>query len=175
MPQYRRCYISGGVFFFTVVTFDRAPFFIDQAARELLHDAWLDAKKRFPFRTEAICLLPDHLHCIWRLPEEDADFSLRWREVGCRLRQRLCDAATGRCDTAGPSHPASPSPIPPVKRECAGRVQGMSCDANATPINGISRKRLLRQSSYGIRSSMMTLIEITSHPTPSAEGGGFRI
>ena len=23
-------------------------------------------------------LLPDHLHCIWKLPEEDADFSVRW-------------------------------------------------------------------------------------------------
>jgi putative transposase len=81
MPQYRRFYIPGGVYFFTIVTFDRKPILIQPAARELLHTAWVDTGKRFPFRTEAICLLPDHLHCIWRLPEGDADFSLRWREI----------------------------------------------------------------------------------------------
>ncbi len=26
-------------------------------------------------------VLPDHLHCIWRLPENDDDFSTRWRLI----------------------------------------------------------------------------------------------
>jgi putative transposase len=26
----------------------------------------------------AVVLLPDHIHCIWKLPEQDSDFSLRW-------------------------------------------------------------------------------------------------
>ena len=81
MPQYRRFNIPGGIYFFTVVTFSRKPILIDQPARELLHAAWANTKQRFPFRTEAICLLPDHLHCIWRFPEGDANISLRWREI----------------------------------------------------------------------------------------------
>jgi putative transposase len=31
-----------------------------------------------PFVVEGWVLLPDHLHCIWTLPEGDADFSTRW-------------------------------------------------------------------------------------------------
>lgn len=26
-------------------------------------------------------MLPDHLHCVWTLPEGDADFSSRWRLI----------------------------------------------------------------------------------------------
>ncbi len=36
------------------------------------------ARERYPFRTLAYCILPDHLHAIWRLPVDDADFGLRW-------------------------------------------------------------------------------------------------
>ena len=34
-----------------------------------------------PFAIEAIVILPDHLHCIWQLPEGDNDFSERWRQI----------------------------------------------------------------------------------------------
>ncbi len=34
-----------------------------------------------PFQVDAIVVLPEHLHCIWRMPEGDADFSSRWREI----------------------------------------------------------------------------------------------
>jgi putative transposase len=71
----------GGVYYFTVVTFHRKPIFADPQARALLHAAWATTKRRFPFSTDAVCLLPDHIHCLWRLPEGDADFSMRWREI----------------------------------------------------------------------------------------------
>jgi len=32
----------------------------------------------YPFTTEAMVLLPEHLHCIWTLPENDTDYSMRW-------------------------------------------------------------------------------------------------
>jgi putative transposase len=35
-------------------------------------------KQRHPFHIDAIVVLPDHLHCIWTLPDDDADFSTRW-------------------------------------------------------------------------------------------------
>ena len=36
---------------------------------------------RHPFCIDAMVILPDHLHCIWTLPEGDWDFSTRWRLV----------------------------------------------------------------------------------------------
>jgi putative transposase len=59
MPQYRRFYIPGGVYFFTVVTFERKPIFADHAACELLHRIWMKTNERRPFITEAFSLLPD--------------------------------------------------------------------------------------------------------------------
>lgn len=81
MPDYRRARVEGGTYFFTVVTYHRLPILMNGHAREILHDAWVETRNRFPFETIAICLLPDHLHCIWRLPEGDADYSIRWKEI----------------------------------------------------------------------------------------------
>jgi putative transposase len=81
MPEYRRSIIPGGTFFFTVVTYHRLPILTTALSREILHSGWENVNKRFPFTTDAICLLPDHLHCIWTLPEGDANYSLRWGEI----------------------------------------------------------------------------------------------
>ena len=34
-----------------------------------------------PFVMDAVVVLHDHLHCIWRLPDGDEDFSTRWRLI----------------------------------------------------------------------------------------------
>ena len=81
MPQYRRSTLEGGTYFFTVVTYDRLPILTTDDARPLLHSAWMDVHTRFSFTTIAVCLLPDHLHCIWSLPAGDADYSVRWKEI----------------------------------------------------------------------------------------------
>ncbi len=80
MPNYHRFY-EGETFFFTVVTFNRLPILTSDAAREILHSAWLEVSKRMPFQTLAVCLLPEHLHSVWTLPENDQNFSLRWKEI----------------------------------------------------------------------------------------------
>ncbi len=81
MPQYRRAFLPGGTYFFTVVTYTRLPILTSTKARELLRNAWLDVCERFPFETVAVCLLPDHLHTIWKLPEEDSNYAVRWKEI----------------------------------------------------------------------------------------------
>ncbi len=85
MAEYRRSYVEGGTYFFTVVTYGRTPIFASESARKILHRAWADVNKRFPFETIAVCLLPDHLHCIWRLPDGDANYSTRWKEIKRRF------------------------------------------------------------------------------------------
>jgi putative transposase len=81
MPTYRRAFVEGATYFFTIVTYARLPILTTEESRGILHDAWLDVQGRFPFRTVAVCLLPEHLHCIWSLPEGDASYPLRWKEI----------------------------------------------------------------------------------------------
>jgi putative transposase len=73
--------IPGGTYFFTVVTRERKPVFTSDRNIEALRHAFRTVRERRPFAVEAIAVLPDHLHCIWRLPENDADYSGRWREI----------------------------------------------------------------------------------------------
>jgi putative transposase len=81
MPEYRRSILPGGTFFFTVVTYHRQSILTSEISRGILHSAWIDVNERLPFTTDAVCLLPDHLHCIWTLPEGDSNYSLRWGEI----------------------------------------------------------------------------------------------
>jgi putative transposase len=70
--------VPGGTYFFTVVTQGRARFLCEPDARVHLRAAFQSCRERWPFRTFAIVLLPDHLHAIWILPQGDADYSRRW-------------------------------------------------------------------------------------------------
>jgi putative transposase len=79
--EYRRSSIKGGRFFFTAVTYKRARLFASYKNIELLREAIRNVKHRHPFVIDAIVLLPEHLHCIWTLPQGDHDFSTRWRLI----------------------------------------------------------------------------------------------
>ncbi len=87
MPDYRRWYLPGGTYFFTVVTEGRSPLFANETARSLLRSAINETRERFPFSLVAIVLLPDHLHTIWALPLGDLDFSTRWSFLKRRFTQ----------------------------------------------------------------------------------------
>ena len=79
--RYRRANIEGGTYFFTVVTFKREKFLTQPDNVSLLREAFKVVMKKHPFIIDAFILLPDHLHCIWSLPENDNDFSNRWRLI----------------------------------------------------------------------------------------------
>jgi len=80
MTNYRRNFIPGGSYFFTVNLLDRrSRLLTDQI--ELLRKAFRYGKQRHPFSIEALVILPDHLHTVWTMPEEDADYALRWRLI----------------------------------------------------------------------------------------------
>ncbi len=76
MSRYRRLKIEGGLFFFTLALADRGS---DLVVRhiERVRGAYAAVQERRPFETVAICILPDHVHAIWQLPEGDADYA--WR------------------------------------------------------------------------------------------------
>ena len=49
---------------------------------------------RLPFETIAICILPDHLHALWQLPDGGVDFALRWSLFKTGLSRGLSTAPT---------------------------------------------------------------------------------
>jgi putative transposase len=100
MSEYRRAYVPGGTFFFTVKTFKRRPILTEEPYRATLRLAIKDVRKRLPFQSIAWVLLPDHLHTVWKLPETDANFSLRWslikQHVTRQCAERTLDAPISR-------------------------------------------------------------------------------
>jgi len=88
MPNYRRWYEPGGRWFFTVNLLDRRQrLLVEHIDRLREATAW--TMRRHPFRIDAFVVLPDHLHAIWTLPENDADFSTRWRLIKTRFATAL--------------------------------------------------------------------------------------
>ena len=79
--HYRRAFSPGGTFFFTVVTHRRRPLLASAAAVEILRTAFRSVRQSRPFKIDAMVVMPDHLHCIWTMPPDDADFATRWRLV----------------------------------------------------------------------------------------------
>jgi putative transposase len=100
MPNYRRNLLPGGTFFFTIVVLGRRPILADASARSLLRQAMLAVRRDKPFGVEAMVLLPDHLHVIWRLPPGDADFPARWSKTKSLFTRRWLAAG-------GPELPVS--------------------------------------------------------------------
>lgn len=86
--QYRRTYHKGGCYFFTVVTAGRKPILTTAENISLLRASFKSVQERHPFDIDAIVILPDHLHCIWWMPHDDADFSLRWRLLKTRFTKQ---------------------------------------------------------------------------------------
>ncbi|WP_374089193.1 transposase [Methylomicrobium lacus] len=78
MTQYRRVYAPGATWFFTVNLAERKRNTLLVDKIDPLRQAFRKVKQRHPFDINAIVVMPDHLHCIWTLPEVDTDYSIRW-------------------------------------------------------------------------------------------------
>ncbi|MFN7318777.1 MAG: REP-associated tyrosine transposase [bacterium] len=81
MSAYRRWFVPGGTYFFTVVTYQRYPFFKDETARDILRKAWCETNNIRPYKNLASVLLHDHFHCMWTLPDGDLNFSARIKSI----------------------------------------------------------------------------------------------
>ncbi|MFG0330077.1 MAG: transposase [Phycisphaerales bacterium] len=77
MPRFRRWFVPGGVYFFTLVTCRRKPILCTDMSRRCLRRALSECRRRWPFDLVAIVLLPDHLHLLVRLPPDDFEYPKR--------------------------------------------------------------------------------------------------
>lgn len=88
MPNYRRAYVPGGTFFFTLKMERNSPNFSNPARIEMLGVILREARARWPYITHAIVVLPDHLHTIWSLPPGDTNYSTRWAWIKKEFTRR---------------------------------------------------------------------------------------
>ena len=88
MPDYRRVWVAGGSYFFTVNLLERKN---DLLVRHInvLHGAVGRVKQARPFHIDAWVVLPDHMHCVWTLPDGDVDYSGRWKAIKIRFAKAL--------------------------------------------------------------------------------------
>ena len=88
MTNYRRHRATGGTYFFTVILADRSKSLLTDNI-DSLRDAFRNVAARHPFVINAVVVLPDHLHAIWTLPENDCDYSMRWRLIKTRFSRAM--------------------------------------------------------------------------------------
>jgi putative transposase len=95
MPNYRRAFVPGGCWFFTVNLLERQQtLLVDHIAT--LREAVAAMRQSHPFTIDAFVVLLDHLHAIWSMPLGDCDFSTRWRLI----KSRFAKALPGKSDSA---------------------------------------------------------------------------
>ncbi|MCV6611256.1 MAG: transposase [Amphritea sp.] len=91
MPDYRRVWIPGGTYFFTVSLARRHKNDLLIRHIDCLRAAVRQTRQKYPFVIHGWVVLPDHMHCIISLPEHDADFALRWRLIKSAFSRQLTD------------------------------------------------------------------------------------
>jgi putative transposase len=88
MANYRRAFIAGASWFFTVNLLNRSQCLLVEHVGAL-REAVRETRRRFPFDIDAMVVLPDHIHAVWTLPEGDCDFPSRWRLIKTRLSRSI--------------------------------------------------------------------------------------
>ena len=89
MPDFRRLFVPGGSYFFTVNLLERRGnrLLIDNI--DALREAVRKTRRERPFHIDAWVVLPEHMHMILTLPPGDADFSNRIRAIKIRFNRAI--------------------------------------------------------------------------------------
>ena len=88
MSVYLRPRVPGAAVFFTVNLAARGSWLLVERV-DALREAYRATARERPFRTDAIVVMPDHLHAVWTLPEGGADYSVRWSAIKARFTMAL--------------------------------------------------------------------------------------
>ncbi|MEW5756234.1 MAG: transposase [Pseudomonadota bacterium] len=81
MPNYRRAWYPGGTYFFTVNLLQRQGSDLLVRRIDNLRAVVRSVQIRHPFVIHGWVVLPEHMHCVIKLPPGDADFATRWRLI----------------------------------------------------------------------------------------------
>ena len=91
MPNYRRIWMPGGTYFFTVNLLRRGDNDLLVRYVDQLRFAVREVGQKFPFTIHGWVVLPDHMHCLISLPDGDVDFPRRLRLIKAGFSKRLPD------------------------------------------------------------------------------------
>ena len=89
MPEYRRIWVPGGTYFFTVNLLERQNNNLLVRNIGLLREVVRKVRNNHQFEIHGWVVLPDHIHCIMSLPNGDSDFALRWRLIKSGFSKQL--------------------------------------------------------------------------------------
>lgn len=88
MSRYRRPRRPGATLFLTVALAGRGSDLLLREIEVLRQAARLTLMQR-PFGIDAWVILPDHMHCLWTLPEGDSDYAIRIGAIKSRFSREL--------------------------------------------------------------------------------------
>jgi putative transposase len=89
MLTYIRARVQGGTYFFTVNLAERHGNTLLVDRIDALKQAFRRTRQDHPFAMPAFVVMPEHLHCLWKLPTGDDDFPLRWRLIKSRFSRAI--------------------------------------------------------------------------------------
>ncbi len=78
--RYRRSWVPGGTYFFTVNLACRRERLLT-AHIDCLRDSVRRVRRAHPFEIVAWVVMPEHMHAVWALPAGDSDFAMRWSQI----------------------------------------------------------------------------------------------
>ena len=88
MSCYIRPRVTGATVFFTLTLAQRGSWLLTEEITRLREAVRLTRAER-PFEIDAWVVLPDHMHAVWTLPVDDADFSMRWGAIKARFTMSI--------------------------------------------------------------------------------------
>jgi putative transposase len=88
MSTYVRPKVPGATVYLTVFLAERGSDLLVREIEALRHSVRVTRLKR-PFQIDAWVVLPDHMHCVWTLPEGDADFGGRMGQIKATFSKAL--------------------------------------------------------------------------------------
>ncbi len=89
MPDYRRNRVKGGCYFFTINLLERGNNTLLVENIDYLRKIVKDIRLQHPFHIDGWVILPEHMHCMWTLPNGDSDYSMRIRLMKGMFSQGL--------------------------------------------------------------------------------------
>ena len=117
MSNYRRVYVQGGTYFFTVVLENRQSDLLCQYINEF-RQAYAETFSYYPFETIAICILPDHFHWVVQFPENEKNYSKILNNLKRNFSKRLPEKyKMPHCRVSNPAHHSSINQSKLHKRE----------------------------------------------------------
>jgi putative transposase len=110
MPEYRRHRLPGATYVFALALANRRS---DPVVHEIatLQAAITRPRQLYLFQIDAWVVLPEHMHAVWTLPNDDADDSLRQTLITRRFSATIPKLAPRRVGCPSAPHPTDATNI----------------------------------------------------------------